>query len=60
MRLKPLALCLAVLASLAAAPTIAASPSAADYSDLWWNSGENGWGAHITLQDDMVFMVLYV
>lgn len=51
---------LALLAALVAPPALATSPSAADYSDLWWNSAESGWGAHVTLQDDVVFMVLYV
>lgn len=31
-----------------------------DYSDLWWNASESGWGAHVTLQDDVIFLVLFV
>src|SRR5262249_53951865 len=38
----------------------AATTKTPDYSELWWNSSENGWGASITQQDDIVFLVLYV
>jgi hypothetical protein len=38
----------------------AATTKVPDYSELWWNSSENGWGASVTLQDDIVFLVLYV
>jgi hypothetical protein len=51
----------ACLALLAAAPAARATSTVGpDYSDLWWNADESGWGAHITQQDDVVFMVLYV
>jgi hypothetical protein len=54
-----------VLAALAlmgamAGPARGASELLPDYSDLWWNAAESGWGAHITLQSDVVFLVLYV
>lgn len=58
--MKAIATTLAWLALLACAPAAARSGTTPDYSDLWWNSGESGWGAHVTLQDDVVFMVLYV
>lgn len=55
------------LAALACATVLLAGPNghaataaSADYSDLWWNASESGWGAHVTLQDDVVFMVLFV
>ena len=52
---------LAALAfSLASLAAPASSTASTDYSDLWWNPAENGWGAHVTLQGDVVFMVLYV
>jgi len=38
----------------------AATSTTTDYSDLWWNPAESGWGAHITLQGDVAFMVLFV
>ena len=50
--------CLAALA--AGTPSLAASTARSDYSDLWWNAAESGWGAHVTLQDDVVFLVLFV
>ena len=45
------ALCLA-LPSVALAGT--------DYSDLWWNPSESGWGAGIQRQDDVIFLTLFV
>jgi len=50
--------CVALLTATAAAR--AASTAGPDYSDLWWNAAESGWGAQITQQEDVVFMVLYV
>jgi hypothetical protein len=38
----------------------AATTKSPDYSELWWNASENGWGASVTQQDDIVFLVLYV
>lgn len=49
--------CAAMLASGAARATSSTSP---DYSDLWWNAQESGWGAHVTQQADVVFLVLFV
>lgn len=43
-----------------ALPSRATSAGTADYSDLWWNAGESGWVAHVTLQDNVVFLVLFV
>ena len=48
---------LAACLSLQAA---AASPTLRDFSDLWSVPAESGWGAHLTLQDDILFLVLYV
>lgn len=48
------------LALVAAPPAFTATARSADYSDLWWNAAESGWGAHVTLQDEVVFMVLFV
>ena len=48
-------------AALALAPHAwAASSRVPDISELWWNSAESGWGAHVTLQEDVAFLVLYV
>jgi hypothetical protein len=52
---------LAWAAALALAlPAAAATPSSPDYSDLWWNPAESGWGAEIQQQGDTLFMTLYV
>lgn len=32
---------------------------ATNYTDLWWNENESGWGVALTRQNDMVFAVLY-
>jgi hypothetical protein len=58
--MRRLALMLAWVVALAGPPGMASSGTTVDYSDLWWNAAESGWGAHVTLQDDVVFMVLYV
>lgn len=31
-----------------------------DYSDLWWNTDENGWGLQFTQRNDIIFATLYV
>ena len=31
-----------------------------DYSDLWWNPSESGWGMNITQQQEVLFIILYV
>lgn len=30
-----------------------------DYTDLWWNPNESGWGVALTQQYDMIFAALY-
>ena len=30
------------------------------HADLWWNASESGWGAHVTQQADVIFLVLFV
>lgn len=50
----------AALAASLAFATGAATISSADYSDLWWNPAENGWGAGLYQQNDVIFMTLYV
>jgi hypothetical protein len=59
--MKTIAATLACLALLAApAVTHAVTTAGPDYSDLWWNAAESGWGAHVTQQGDVIFMVLFV
>jgi hypothetical protein len=31
-----------------------------DFSDLWWNRNESGWGANVAHQDEVIFMTLFV
>ena len=31
-----------------------------DYSDLWWNANESGWGVSISHQREVVFLAFYV
>lgn len=33
---------------------------ATDYSGMWWNPAESGWGAEITHQNNTMFVTLYV
>lgn len=52
------------LATLAASFAIALPASATtfstDYTDLWWNQAENGWGLNIVQQYETLFATLYV
>jgi len=47
------------LLSLATAAN-AATTTSTDYSDLWYNPAESGWGAGLYQQGDVIFMTLYV
>lgn len=49
-----------IVATAFAMPAMAAVTAGVDYSDLWWNASENGWGAQLQQQDDVIFMTLYV
>jgi hypothetical protein len=46
-----------VLAGGLAAAAQAADP---DYSDLWWNAAESGWGMQLVRGGDVMFATLYV
>src|SRR5687768_802339 len=37
-----------------------ASSSTTDFTDLWWNPNENGWGANVVHQRDTLFVTLFV
>ena len=45
--------------SLCLATAAAASPGP-DYSDLWWNPAEDGWGVGLQRQGDVIFLTLFV
>jgi cyclophilin family peptidyl-prolyl cis-trans isomerase len=36
------------------------NPPAADYTDLWWNANESGWGVTITQQFGIIFAAWFV
>jgi|GEM_PF-1938188 len=36
-----------------------ATPPAIDYTDMWWNANESGWGVAITQQYGMIFAAWY-
>lgn len=31
-----------------------------DYSDIWWNAGESGWGMNVVHQDTILFITLFI
>jgi hypothetical protein len=37
-----------------------AAVQTADFSDLWWNPAESGWGANVAQQNDILFVTLFV
>lgn len=49
-----------LLATLAAAGSLHATAAPADYSDLWWNPQESGWGMNVVQQGDTAFVMLFV
>jgi hypothetical protein len=51
---------LALFASLAVSLPAAATTIAVDYTDMWWNPAESGWGVNITQQGDTIFATLFV
>ncbi len=48
------------LAALLAAGSFHAAAAPADYSDLWWNPQESGWGMNIVQQGETAFVTLFV
>lgn len=53
------AIALSGLFAFSSAPR-AASTAYPDYTDLWWNSQQSGWGAQVVLQGDVIFLTLFV
>ena len=47
------------LALVIALPAAATSYST-DYTDLWYNAAEDGWGVNLIQQDDVIFATLFV
>lgn len=52
---------LALLAlGLACAMPARATTYSTDYSDIWWNAAESGWGINVVQQGDIIFATLFV
>lgn len=49
-----------VLATLMPIHASAANTWGTDFSDLWWNRDESGWGVNIAHQGEIIFMTLFV
>lgn len=50
-----------VVALLACAASFAqANTITTDFSDLWWNPNESGWGVNVIQQEDVLFATLFV
>jgi hypothetical protein len=37
-----------------------AIPVTVDYTDMWWNPNESGWGANVVQQGDTIFVIVFV
>src|SRR5471032_3218118 len=37
-----------------------AIPVTVDYTDMWWNPDESGWGANVVQQGDTIFVIVFV
>jgi len=48
------------LACLMSVHCRAANTWGTDFSDLWWNPNESGWGANISHQGEVIFMTMFV
>ena len=51
---------LAALVLALALPVHAANPFGTDFSDLWFNPAESGWGVNLNHQMDVIFATLFV
>ena len=60
-QLRRLATATATVAALAiAAPAAAGTTYSTDFSDIWWNPAEDGWGVQIVQQYNVAFATVYV
>lgn len=50
----------AVFAITLGASALGAATTSTNYSDLWWNAGEPGWGLNISQQADSLFATFFV
>ncbi len=49
-----------IATSFAVALPASATSYSTDYTDLWWNASESGWGMNVVQQYDTLFVTLYV
>lgn len=59
-RLRRVARNLLAAAALAASCAAGATGFSTNYSDLWWNPAESGWGVNVTQQADTLFATIFV
>ncbi len=57
---RAFAAALLFVTSLAAVQAHAANTWGTDFSDVWWNPAESGWGANVQHQGEVAFMTLFV
>src|SRR2546430_1434382 len=50
----------AICISLAASLPAAATTYSVDFTDMWFNSTESGWGVNVIQQSDIIFATLFV
>ena len=48
------------LLSMAIAPPAWATAYSTDFSDIWWNAAESGWGVNIIQQRDVLFATFFI
>jgi hypothetical protein len=51
---------LAAVFSLAIALAATPASAATDYTDLWWNPSESGWGVNFIQADDFIFSTFFI
>ncbi len=51
---------IAFAALLASAHSTVATPVSPNFTDLWWNPAESGWGVNIDQQGDVIFATFFV
>lgn len=49
-----------LLASIAIALPARATSYSVDYTDLWWNAAESGWGMNVIQQADILFLTFFL
>jgi hypothetical protein len=50
----------AALLALLCSTLASAISTPSDYSDMWWNPNESGWGANMIQQEEIIFVTLFV